>query len=207
MAQEIGRIEKPDAERFSGSRKLCLVPLVFAPPDAPEDLQRMVEGYWTAVETHLAHLTARLGPARRVYYETVLGSGEAAQQSIQSLNDRSHGIVTAALAGGAELTSVEDEELLREEFDWQRCLLTGLTSQKVARLAFESYREVNQKRYEHIARRIDETLQPGEVGIILIREEHRVQFPTDIQVFYVAPPALDEIHRWLREHTSAEPGA
>jgi len=26
-----------------------------------------------------------------------------------------------------------------------------------------------------------------------------VQFARDIEVFSVAPPALDEIHRWLRE--------
>ena len=32
-----------------------------------------------------------------------------------------------------------------------------------------------------------------------MRENHQVQFPPDVQVFYVAPPALDEIRRWLRE--------
>jgi hypothetical protein len=31
-----------------------------------------------------------------------------------------------------------------------------------------------------------------------------VQFPQDIEVFSVAPPALDEIHRWLRDRTSAK---
>jgi guanylate kinase len=32
-----------------------------------------------------------------------------------------------------------------------------------------------------------------------MRENHQLQFPTDIQIIYVAPPALDEIKRWLRE--------
>jgi hypothetical protein len=32
-----------------------------------------------------------------------------------------------------------------------------------------------------------------------MREGHQVQFPSDIQVFYVAPPSLDEIKRWLKE--------
>jgi hypothetical protein len=31
-----------------------------------------------------------------------------------------------------------------------------------------------------------------------------VQFPEDIEVFSVAPPALDEIHRWQREQMAAE---
>jgi hypothetical protein len=29
-----------------------------------------------------------------------------------------------------------------------------------------------------------------------------VQFPEDVEVFSVAPPALDEIHRWQREQMS-----
>ena len=32
-----------------------------------------------------------------------------------------------------------------------------------------------------------------------------VQFPVDIEVFSVAPPALDEIHRWLRDRSQAVP--
>jgi hypothetical protein len=30
-------------------------------------------------------------------------------------------------------------------------------------------------------------------------EGHALHFPEDIQVFYIAPPALDEIRRWLRD--------
>jgi hypothetical protein len=32
-----------------------------------------------------------------------------------------------------------------------------------------------------------------------MREEHAVQFPGDVEVFSIFPPALDEIHRWLRD--------
>ncbi len=59
----------------------------------------------------------------------------------------------------------------------------------------EFYVEASRKRYEHIARRIDEALKANEVGMLFIREGHRVQFPQDIEVFSVAPPALDEIRR------------
>ena len=31
-----------------------------------------------------------------------------------------------------------------------------------------------------------------------------VQFPGDIEVFSVAPPALDEIHRWQRNRQTTE---
>jgi hypothetical protein len=31
-------------------------------------------------------------------------------------------------------------------------------------------------------------------------EGHKVQFPSDIQVFYVSPPALDDLKRWMRDY-------
>ncbi len=200
-------MEKPSAESYAEARKLFLVPLIFSPAEPPADFKEILDRYWAAVHDQLAHLTARLGPARRVFYETVTAIGDNGLQSIQAINPASYEIVKAAIDGGAELTSVEDEELLREEFDWQRCLLVGLMSQKVSRLAYESYQEANKRRYEQMAQRIDETLQPGEAGILFIREDHRVQFPSSIQVFFVAPPALDEIHRWLRERPAPEPEA
>ncbi|MFC2039538.1 hypothetical protein ACFLST_01990 [Chloroflexota bacterium] len=57
-----------------------------------------------------------------------------------------------------------------------------------------------------MAGQIDKTLKSGEAGILLMREGHQVQFPSDIQVFYVAPPALDEIQRWLREREAEAQG-
>ncbi|MCL4534319.1 MAG: hypothetical protein M1370_04065 [Bacteroidetes bacterium] len=204
MSQELGRMEKPAAESFGGTRKLCLVPLLFAPPDSPEDFAALFERYWSGVQKHLTHLTSRLGTVRRVYHEAISATGDTGLKAIQALNGKSYEVVKAALDSGAEIVAVEDEELTREAFDWQRCLLSGLTSQRVARLAYDSFQEATRKRYEHIAQRIDETLQPDEVGLLFIQENHRVQFPADIQVFYVAPPALDDIHRWLREHAEKE---
>jgi len=71
-------------------------------------------------------------------------------------------------------------------------------------MASENYREASKKRYEHIASRIDETLKTNEVAILFIREGHLVQFPQDIEVFSVAPPVLDEIHRWLRDRSAED---
>lgn len=31
-----------------------------------------------------------------------------------------------------------------------------------------------------------------------------MQFPPRIEVFYVVPPALDEIKRWLRDHEAKQ---
>jgi len=64
-------------------------------------------------------------------------------------------------------------------------------------MAVDGYQQATSRRYEHIAGRIDETIEGSESGILFIREDHRVQFPSDLQVFYVAPPTLDALKRWI----------
>ena len=77
--------------------------------------------------------------------------------------------------------------------------MIGLQNPKVISKIYESYAEANKKRNEAMAKRIDDSLKKDEIGIVMMREGHQVQFPADIQVFYVAPPALDDIKRWIRE--------
>jgi hypothetical protein len=125
------------------------------------------------------------------------------------LSARSHRIIRAYLDKQAVLEAVEDIDVLTEFMDWSRCLMVGLQNPGVIRKVYDAYVEAGKKRNEAIARRIDETLKENESAILLMREDHQVQFPNDIQVFYVAPPALDEIKRWLRERESkagASPG-
>ena len=80
----------------------------------------------------------------------------------------------------------------------------GFISQKVAKTVSEFYLEALRKRYEYIAKRIDDTLKANKAGVLFIREGHMVQFPQDVEVFSVAPPALDEIQRWQRNRLSQD---
>ncbi len=83
--------------------------------------------------------------------------------------------------------------------------MAGLQNQKVFTQIYQSFTEASKKRNEYIIRQLDETLKADETGILFMREGHQLQFPPDIQVFYVAPPALDEINRWLRDHQAKPP--
>ena len=87
--------------------------------------------------------------------------------------------------------------------DWQRCLSVGLASEKVMKIAFDGMNDAVQKRFENIASSIDQTLEEGEAGVLFIRDDHKVQFPREIQVFFVAPPSLDAIKRWISEQMRA----
>ena len=199
MSSELGRIEKPPAEQFRGQRKIYLVPLVFAPPKPSQDYADLYERYWTGVREHLLKLENSIGAVARVYHESVERAGEEGLQETEKLNAKSASVARGKVEAGATFEALEDEELVVEAFDWQRCLMAGLESKKVAELALNGYNEATRRRFEVMAQRIDQTLQPEESGLLFISEDHRIQFPSDVRVFYVSPPALDEIHRWLRD--------
>jgi len=201
MAEQLGKIEKPEAQRFTGKRKLHLVPLIYCGEDAPPEYAEKFNRYWEQVSQHVANLETKIGKVSHVYHESIDTSGENGLKLMEKLNPSSCQIAKDKCQSGAVLEATEDKELAEESIDWERFLLIGFVSQKVAKMVSEFYFVALRKRYEHIARRIDETLQANEIGILFIQENHMVQFPEDIEVFSVAPPALDEIHRWQRDRS------
>ena len=202
MTPELGRINKPEAGSFKQGRKLLVVPLIYLGEDAPADYTEKFDLYWRQATEHVANLEAKIGTVNRVYHESISLSGDDGLKIMERLNPKSCQIARQKCQNNAELEAVEDRELAEESMDWERCLLIGFMSDKVAMKVSEFYVEASKKRYEHIGKRIDETLKVDEVAILFIREGHRVQFPKDVEVFSVAPPALDEIHRWLRDRAS-----
>jgi len=197
--KELGRIDKPSAERFAGKRKLYLVPLIPPEGNAPEEYAKKAKLYWEQAAEQVRNLEASLGAAKRVYHESVSEAGEEGLKVLEKSNLTSYQMAREKCEGGAQLEALEDRSLLEELLDWERCLLLGFASEKVSGMVSRFYVEASNKRYEHISRRIDESLQADEAAVLFIGEGHRVQFPQDIEVFYVNPPALDELHRWLRE--------
>jgi len=204
MAEQLGKMEKPEAERFTGKRKLYLIPLIFAGEKAPPEYLAKFKLYWEQVSEQVVNLESKIGKVSHVYHESITVAGEDGLKAIEKLNPSSGRIAKEKCQSGAVLEATEDKELAGESLDWERFLLMGFISQKVAKTVSEFYVEALRKRYGHVARGIDETLKANEVGILFIQEGHLMQFPQDIEVFSVAPPALDEIHRWQRERLATE---
>ena len=114
---------------------------------------------------------------------------------------------TTSAKRGAVLEATENLDVLLETLDLQRCLMMPLASPAVAAKLQDWYSESNRKRYEHIGAQLDATLGEDEVGLLLISERHQVQFPSDIEVFYVSPPALDEFRRWMQNWMTQQQNA
>ncbi|MFH1382720.1 MAG: hypothetical protein ABIH70_07490 [Chloroflexota bacterium] len=206
MTEQLGKLERPEAAQFEGKRKLYLVALFYAWEDAPAEYMEKFNLYWQQVSEHIVNLEGKIGKVKHVYHESISAAGEEGLKILERLNPAACSLARDKCQQGAQLEAAEDRELLEENMDWERHLLLGFISRKVADLAYNRFSETSKRRYEDIGQRIDRTLLPEETGILIIREGHLVQFPADIEVFSVAPPALDDIHRWLREreHAAAE---
>ena len=135
-------------------------------------------------------------------YET----GEEGMKLLDLLNPKAKSFIQALCESSATLAVTEDRALVEESMDWQRCLSVGLASEKVMKIAFDGMNDAVQKRFENIASVIDQTLEEGEAGVLFIRDDHKVQFPREIQVFFVGPPSLDAIKRWISEQMKAFAG-
>ena len=201
-AQPLGQVERPPAEQYRDKRRLLLVPLMFAPPSEPEGEesggQAIYQRYWEQVRTQIDALAAGLGGLHRIYHESLVEGGDAGLEYLLMAHRNVHGMIQVRCQAGATLEATESIDLLLETMDLQRCLMVPLASETVASRMQEWLSESTRNRYEHIARQIDQTLQSDETGLLLINERHQVQFPADIEVFYIAPPALDEYRRWVQ---------
>jgi len=202
MSQELGKVEKPEVDSFKDSRKILQVPLVYAGKNSPAEYLELYEKYWQQVDEMIVKLEGKLGRVTLIYHETVDQEGAGGLEILKELHPKSHEMVNKRCAESASLKCIEASELLEEVMDWERCMMVGLISEKVAKQVYEGYSDASRKRYQFIGKTIDETLKPGDIALLFIREGHLVQFPQDVEVFMVAPPALDEIHRWARDRAA-----
>ena len=207
MTQELGRISRPSADQFRGRRKLLLVPLVYGPQTDDPDGAAALQNYWEQAQTQVAALETALGALQHIYHESLTAGGEEGLEQLGATDQRSHRFIHDKCQAGAVLEATENLDVLLETLDLQRCLMMPLASPAVAAKLQDWYSESNRKRYEHIGAQLDATLGEDEVGLLLISERHQVQFPSDIEVFYVSPPALDEFRRWMQNWMTQQQNA
>ena len=204
MAQELTRITRPATGNYQGKRKLLLAPVIHVPvpPDAmPPEGAEIMARYWDQVDVQVRAVQNALGAITHVYHENTPEGGEDGLGYLEASGQASHPLVKSLTETDATLEPVESMEIMAETLDLQRCLMQPLMSQSVAIRLQEWFADANRRRYDFIAETIDSTLAEDETGLLLINERHQVQFPGDIEVIYVAPPALDEFRRWFQNWT------
>ena len=143
--------------------------------------KQAVERIWMEIEKRLTQLQT---PVQKVYQDglPVCGKEMELARDLAKKGSQNHQILLRLAQQGAELVGTEDPQLLKEE-------LTTISKEVGGeRSSPEEYKkgvmERLEKRDDFIARRINETLKPGETGILFIGMLHKVntRLPKDIQV-------------------------
>ena len=168
----LGSTGKAEAQQFDRKRKLFLVPLVTIPPQLEEQISELADTHWGQIRQQLQNLEKSLGTIRHVFHELIHDEGEAGVQLLSQIAPRSASLVKEITDSSGHLEQTEDQDLLFELSDWQRCLSMGLVSQKVSTLASENYQTAMNDRYVHIGAKIDEVLEEDGVAALFIAEDH-----------------------------------
>ncbi len=205
MEQKLGQIEKPKVAVFLDARKLFCLPLIpsIKIEEGSEDLRNSSNLFWREATKQIDDLE-RAGRVSYVFYESVTKDGEAGLEMVKQISEQSYSIVKEKLGQGAEIVIIEDEEVLGEFVDWSICLSVVRKSQKVVNKILEFYRDASKRRWEGNAKSIDGTLKNGEAALLVMTEENRMEIqsclPSDIEVFLIHPPALNDFQRCFRDY-------
>jgi hypothetical protein len=205
MAQKLGRIEKPKVAVFLDTRKLFCLPLIpsIKMEDGSENLKNSIDLFWREAGKQIEDLE-RAGKVSYVFYESVTKNGDKGLEMVKQISEQSHNIVKEKLDQGAELVTIDDEEVLGEFVDWSICLSVVRKSKKVQSKILEFYKDALKRRFEGNAKTIDDTLKNGEAALLVMTDENRMQLqsylPSDIEVFLIHPPAFNDFRRYFRDY-------
>ena len=71
MAEELGKLEKPEAESFKKGRKLYFIPVFYGGRDAPAEYVEKLKNYWEQVEQQVSGLELKLGKISKIFHEFI----------------------------------------------------------------------------------------------------------------------------------------
>jgi len=146
-----------------------------------------VDGFWAAISNYFDFVDVS---GMKIYQDGLVAEGEIGQKIVEAgtkSGSKNYEIVIRLIKRGAILVKTEDFRLVKKEHE----LLIAITQAKsILRkiCAFLKYKLVKNRllneRDRFIAKRINETLNRGEKGIIFIGAYHdiRKMLPRDIQI-------------------------
>jgi len=195
---ELGQIQRPLADEFSGKRKLYCVANIYPVEEAENDYQELIRKYWDEVAQQIEKVETA-GKVQKIFCEIIYQQGDEALNVLGKINERMLQIIKKKLEEGSILIPLENKEILGPYTDWSNCLRVVFTKEVFSEI-LEFYKEFSEKRLQHFMSVIDSNLAEAEAGLLFMKDEDRskLQFPKDIEVFLITPPSYDDIIRWFR---------
>ena len=200
--EEIGSVGKAPAGDILIIRKVYLVTMVQPSHGSLDGFQERYDSYWNAVDAQVSQLEAKAGVVARIFAEGVIGRGDDAMLMLQQSNPGAHRLVRQRVTSGAVFEEFENKDLFGQVIDWARCLQSGLISRTVVEEIQANYNEVTNKRNEHLQKRLEEGIRDSEAALLL-GADPGVKLPDGVERFFVSPPELDELERWVQQANEA----
>lgn len=160
---------------------------------------KMVNGMWTDIERIIDGLSLSY-PKVRLYQDglPVCGHVDEIVTELAKAGSRNYQLLLRLKKKGATIMGTESSELLVEEYQLAKQLLTQTDSLKEGKLE-KSIKNLSysllKRRDIYIAEKINTTLQMGETGILFLGMLHSVEnlFEKNIRVIYpIDRPSLTE---------------
>jgi hypothetical protein len=158
-------------------------------PMAKQRYSQALAEVWNRIE-RAADALALTASGWRVYQDglPVCEHEQAIVDDLAAGGSRNHRLVKRLVERGAALMGTESAELLVEEYQLQKQLLEqdGDTAAADAEHIHRLAAEILVRRDRFIAKRIAETLAPGETGVVFLGLVHELEphLPDDIEIVY-----------------------
>jgi hypothetical protein len=152
-----------------------------------EKHRRTVEGFWNAISNYFDSIDV---DGVKIYQDGMVADGEVGRKIAEDTakaGSKNYELILRLLQRGAVLMKTEDFKLVKKEYDKLRAITeTKSITRKI--LAFIKYKLTKtlllNQRDTIIAKRIDQTLKPGEEAILFIGAYHNIKkrLPQSIQI-------------------------
>jgi hypothetical protein len=153
---------------------------------------RAIARVWGQIEGAIDALDLPMTQVR-LYQDGLPVCGREAEivTELAQAGSRNHQLLQRLMAQGAILMGTESADLLVQEYQLAQKSLTGHPPRPAEAAAQRRALSASllQRRDQFIAQRINDTLQPGETGILFLGMLHAVEryLPRDIKVIYPLP--------------------
>lgn len=158
--------------------------------------QRAIEEMWTNIGREIDKLDLDYAHLR-LYQDGLAccGREEEIVRDLAEIGSRNYQLLLKLMAQGARLVGTESPELLLEEYELSRQTVLAASSTSARTHAQrEASDRILEKRDSYIAKRIDETLLPGETGLVFLGLLHSLdgRLPHDIELtkLNLTPPTI-----------------
>lgn len=151
-----------------------------------------ISGFWDAISDYFDYIYMDVYNRKKmkIYQDGMIAEREVGQRIIEEgikSGSKNYELVLRLLKRGAVLIKTEDFKLVKEELDMLLAITKAKSTSKKL-FAFIKYRLIKNrllnKRDEFISRRIDETLNQDEAGVLFLGAYHNIKkrLPKDIQI-------------------------